>query len=200
MDNKVLLHPNDHKRKEDWTAIFHFFHKYLPYGEINSSLDLGGGRGDISYHIITQNPKALTTCIDVDQKLLDEATKRSDKIKALNFDINQKLPFEDNSMDLVSSIGTLPYPYIKSMDHALSEMARVSKKYIIVDFLYKYRMWPFLLYLKNTKYKPKRYTEKQIKKMIENNNLTVVARFGTRIPFGNLFPSFGRITIFILKK
>jgi len=200
MSNEILLHPNDHKRKEDWESIFKFLDSYLPYDKIYNSLDLGGGRGDISYHIIQKSPQGKAVCIDVNQKLLDEAARRSNKIKAMNFDINQRLPFKDNSMDLVSSIGTLPYTYIKSMDYTLSEMTRVSKKYIVIDMLYKYRFWPLLISLFHPGTPPKRYSSNQIKEFIQKNNLKVIAKFGTRIPLGNIFPSFGRITIFILEK
>ncbi len=200
MEKEILLHPNDHKRASDWLSIFNFLDKYLPYEKIQSSLDLGGGRGDISFHVLQKNPNGTSTTIDVDQVLLDEAKKHNNKIEILNFDINQRLPFADKSMDLVTSIGTIPYPYIQSTENVLAEMTRVSKKYIVIDLLYKYRFWPLLITLFYSGIPPKRYTEKQIKQMLQENNLKVIAKFGTRNIFGSLFPSFGRITIFVLEK
>lgn len=199
MDN-ILLHPNDHKREEDWKLILSFFDEYLSYNKINNSLDLGSGRGDISYHLLQKNPTGSAICIDVEQNLLDQAAKRSNKIKMMNFDINQKLPFEDNSMDLVSCIGTLQYSYIKSPKFTFDEMVRVSKKYIVVDFFYKFRPWHLLLKIRHPKYNPRRYSQKDLQKIFKKNNLNVVGSFGTRNPFGKLFPSFGRTTIFILEK
>lgn len=196
----ILLHPNDHKKIDDWTRILDFFDRNIDYQKVNTSLDLGAGRGDISYHILQKNPQGVSTSVDVDQVLLDEAAKRNSHIKTLNFDINQKLPFQDNSIDLVSSIGTLPYPYIKSMDAVLAEMTRVSKKYVVVDFLYKYRLWPLLIDFFHPGVPPKRFTGKQIKEMLKKNNLKKVGVFGTRNLIGDIFPSFGRITIFILEK
>jgi ubiquinone/menaquinone biosynthesis C-methylase UbiE len=196
----IFLHPNDHKRKSDWLTILRCMDDYLPYDNINTSLDLGGGRGDISYHLLKKNNLGQATCIDVDESLLKEAKGRHPNLDTLAFDINKPLPFADNSMDLVSCLGTLHYYYIKDPKPVFSEIVRVSKKYVMVDFLYKYRLWYFLLKLRYPNYNPKRWLASEIKELLNQHNLKIIGAVGTRNPFGKLFPSFGRTTIFILEK
>jgi ubiquinone/menaquinone biosynthesis C-methylase UbiE len=200
MQEDVFLHPNDHKRKKDWLKILSFMDKNLDYSKINKTIDLGGGLGDITYHILKHNESADAICSDTDERLLQMAEKRHPKLKTMTLDINKKMPFDDNSMDLVSCLGTLHYYYITDPEKVFADIVRISKKYILVDFLYKYRLWYFLLKVRYPKYNPRRYTATEIDKLIKKHNLKIIDRVGTRNPFGKIFPSMGRTTIFLLEK
>lgn len=198
--SEILLHPNDHKREKDWKIILGFMDDNLDYKNINNSLDLGGGRGDISYRLLKNNPSGQAMCVDVDQRLLNQAAKRHSNLKVLNFDINNKLPWPDKSFDLVSSICTLQYYYIKDLEKVFAEMVRVSKKYVLVDFLYKNRPWYFMLKIRHPNHKPQFYTQKHIDNLLKKYKLKVLSRVGTRSILGKAFPSTGRTTICLLEK
>lgn len=198
MVNNILLHPHDHKRKSDWQSIFSFLDKNIDYSRINSFLDLGGGLGDLTLHILEKNIKCDAICVDINSEYLEIAKKRS--INILLYDINNSLPFESNSIDLVTCFGTLHFPYIKDPIKVIEEMVRVSKKYIVIDFLYKNRPWYFILKTLISNYTHRHYTNKQIKEIFRKNNLNIVSCGSTRNIFGRFFFSFGRTTFFLLEK
>jgi len=199
-NEEILLHPNDHKRKKTWISILKFMDKNLDYNQINNSLDLGGAQGNLSYHILKRNDKSEVICLDKDINMLETAKKRHPALKTLVFDINNQLPFKDNSVDLVSCLGTLHYFNFNNPEDIFKEMVRVSKKYIMLEFLYKYRLWHLLLKIRYPQYNPRRHTQKAINELIKKYNLRIASRMGTKNIFGRFFPSFGRITVFLLEK
>ena len=85
-------------------------------------LDLGGRDGTLTKHFIEKNNVTLT---DIDENALEYA-KNKYKIETLKVDLNQSLPFQDNSFDFVvmaEVLEHLPYPNI-----TLNEIKRVLKK------------------------------------------------------------------------
>ena len=84
-------------------------------------LDLGGRDGTLTKHFIEKNNVTLA---DIDENALEYA-KRNYKVKTIKVDLNQSLPFKDNSFDVVvmaEVLEHLPYPNI-----TLSEIKRVLK-------------------------------------------------------------------------
>jgi ubiquinone/menaquinone biosynthesis C-methylase UbiE len=85
-------------------------------------LDLGGRDGTLTKHFIEKNNVTLA---DIDENALEYA-KRNYKVETMKVDLNQSLPFKDNSFDVVvmaEVLEHLPYPNI-----TLSEIKRVLKK------------------------------------------------------------------------
>jgi len=200
INSEILLHPHDHKNKEDWRRIFQFLERNLDFSKIKSFLDLGSGMGNLGYFILKMNPSCQVFCEDINQSYLTEIKKREPKIQTLLHDINQPLPFESNNFDLVSCIGTLHYSYVKNPEEVLKEMVRVSKKYILVDFLSSLSPYIFLRKVLSPKFSPRRYNPLQIENLFRKYNLKKIDVIGTRIPFPRLFPFLGRIVLFLLKK
>ena len=84
-------------------------------------LDLGGRDGTLTKHFIEKNNVTLA---DIDENALEYA-KRNYKVETMRVDLNQSLPFKDNSFDVVvmaEVLEHLPYPNI-----TLSEIKRVLK-------------------------------------------------------------------------
>ena len=90
-------------------------------GKNKKVLDLGGRDGTLTKHFIEKNHVTLA---DIDENALKYA-KKNYKVKTMKVDLNQSLPFEDNSFDVVvmaEVLEHLPYPNI-----TLSEIRRVLK-------------------------------------------------------------------------
>tara|TARA_B110000008_G_scaffold84930_1_gene86704 strand:- start:283 stop:936 length:654 start_codon:yes stop_codon:yes gene_type:complete len=84
-------------------------------------LDLGGRDGTLTKHFIYKNKVTLA---DIDENALEYA-KNNYQIEIMKADLNQSLPFQDNSFDVVvmaEVLEHLPYPTI-----TLSEIKRVLK-------------------------------------------------------------------------
>ena len=84
-------------------------------------LDLGGRDGTLTKYFIKKNNVTLA---DIDENALEYA-KRNYKVETMGVDLNQSLPFKDNSFDVVvmaEVLEHLPYPNI-----TLSEIKRVLK-------------------------------------------------------------------------
>ena len=95
------------------------FSKWI--GQNKKVLDLGGRDGTLTKHFIEKNNVTLA---DIDENALEYA-KRNYKVETMKVDLNQSLPFKDNSFDVVvmaEVLEHLPYPNI-----TLSEIKRVLK-------------------------------------------------------------------------
>ena len=90
-------------------------------GKNKKVLDLGGRDGTLTKHFIEKNHVTLA---DIDENALEYA-KKNYKVETMQVDLNQSLPFKDNSFDVVvmaEVLEHLPYPNI-----TLSEIKRVLK-------------------------------------------------------------------------
>ena len=199
-DNEVLIHPHDHKNLKDWQRIFNLLDKNLNIREINSFLELGAGMGNLSRFILKKNPVCQTVCEDINQDYLKTIQEKEPRIQTLFHDINQPLPFKANSFDLVACIGTLHYFYVKDPEKVLGEMAKVSKKYLLVDFFSASSPYVFLEKILYPKFSPRRYNSYQINNLLKKYNLKKIDRIGTRTPFPKILPFSGKLVIFLLKK
>ncbi len=96
-------------------------------------LDVGCGKGFILYDFTQVVPGVEVSGIDISDYAIENAL---DDVKSdLQVCSATKLPFEDNSFDLVISINTLHNLYCDELDAALREIERVGKKnkYICVE-------------------------------------------------------------------
>jgi len=96
------------------------FSKWI--GQNKKVLDLGGRDGTLTKHFIKKNNVTLG---DIDENALSFAQKNY-QIETIKVDLNQSLPFPDNSFDVVvmaEVMEHLPYPLI-----TLSEIKRVLRE------------------------------------------------------------------------
>ena len=90
-------------------------------GKNKKVLDLGGRDGTLTKHFIEKNHVTLA---DIDENALKYA-QNNYKVETMKVDLNQSLPFQDNSFDVVvmaEVLEHLPYPNI-----TLGEIRRVLK-------------------------------------------------------------------------
>lgn len=111
-----------------------------------SVLDLGCGTGRNALKILKYNVESYTG-VDFSQGMLGKAIAKTkeykDKSAFIKHDLSIKLPFEDNSFDIV--ILTLVLEHIKDLNFLYSEVKRVSK---VNAIMYIAEMHPFM-FLKN---------------------------------------------------
>ena len=91
-------------------------------GKNKKVLDLGGRDGTLTRHFIEKNQVTLA---DIDENALKYA-KENYKVETMKVDLNQSLPFKNNSFDVVvmaEVLEHLPYPLV-----TLSEINRVLKE------------------------------------------------------------------------
>ena len=181
----IVLHPSDHKNEHDWHKLFEFLDEALHGEKIQSVLDLGGGTGNLINYFLSKDNSVRSTIVDTNKDLLQGVLSRHKNSEALHHDINKPLPFGDDSFDFVSCTGTLHYYYIEDPRKVLEEMKRVSRKYIFVDFFLKNSPYSFLQSIRYPHFNARKYTRAQIKEIIENLGLNIVAYRGARtvIPF-----------------
>ena len=94
-------------------------------------LDLGGRDGTLTKHFIEKNNVTLA---DIDENALEYA-KRNYKVETMRVDLNQSLPFKDNSFDVVISVTTLHNLEVDDLIKSLQEIERVARhgSFITVD-------------------------------------------------------------------
>ena len=198
--DKVLIHPHDHKKISDWQKIFKFLEENIDFGEINSFLELGAGTGNLANFVLSKNPRAKVICEDINEQFLQIIKERNSAIEILKHDINEKLPFGDNTFDLVSCIGVLQYSSVKHPLGAIAEMRRVSKNYILLDCFPRYSSWVLFEKIFYPGYNPKRKSSSEMERIFRRYNLKLVSKAGIRTPFSKTFPFSGKTVLFLLKR
>ena len=98
--------------------------------DVDSLVDIGCGNGVFGNYLITRKPDLHVMCIDRSETALG-FVKTHKKLG----DINQ-IPLEDGSYDCVTSLQVLEHIPHSTYQTALSELARVSKKYILISVPY----------------------------------------------------------------
>lgn len=89
-------------------------------------LDVGCGKGFLLYDFTQVLPGIEVVGLDISKYAIENA---KEEVKPFLIEGHaKKLPFEDNSFDLVVSINTLHNLYCYELDSALREMERVGKK------------------------------------------------------------------------
>lgn len=154
-------------------------------------LDLGCGEGDLIKTVSPFVKKAVGADIALNRlQLAKQKTKQLSNVSFVKHDFDEKLPFADNSFDLISSLSVMEYIY-DPYAH-LQELHRVLKPhgYIIIEV-------PNLAYLPERLkllfgYLPSwpdadgwqggrihNFTDSSLRKLLEDNQFDVLVRQGT---------------------
>jgi ubiquinone/menaquinone biosynthesis C-methylase UbiE len=120
------------KREKFGYQFYHIFHRLLPKRKL-IFLDFAGGLGLISKVFIEKNKKNHRVIIDKNlSPLIRGARILKDNSKFININYQNRLPFQNNSFDIV--IATNSIYYIKNKTKFLSEIYRVLKQNGILIF------------------------------------------------------------------
>ncbi len=116
---------------------YNVFKKWIAPG--SHVLDVGSGDGALADFLQNQNGCEVT-CIDVSEVAIERV--RSLGLKGSVVDIEKSLPFPDKSFDYV--VASEVIEHIPRSEDLLREMARISKKYVIISIpntgFWKYRL------------------------------------------------------------
>lgn len=120
-----------------WEIAFRLAGKALQSAPGNlAGLDVGCGRGDFTIQTVWRFPKitAMWGC-DVTEEALAIARKEAASLSGISFKHGDllALPFENNQFDLTLCVGVLLHARREDQGKALSELARVTKKYLILE-------------------------------------------------------------------
>lgn len=116
-----------------WTETVKRFRDHYQLPEHASVLDVGCAKGFLLHDLKQLMPKATVAGIDISQYAIDHA---KEEIKPfLRVGSAKKLPYPDQSFDLVISITTVHNLALADCKQALREIERVSRahKFITVD-------------------------------------------------------------------
>ena len=116
-----------------WQPVIPTFKKYWKLSSKNSILDVGCAKGFMLYDFIKLIPGIKVRGIDISDYAINNAKPEvRELVQVANA---KKLPFPDNSFDIVISINTIHNLEINECAQALLEIERVSKKncFITVD-------------------------------------------------------------------
>ena len=96
-------------------------------------LDVGCGKGHLLYEFTQVVPGVIVEGIDISRYAIEHS--KEEIASRLKVGHASKLPYEDNSFDLVISLNTLHNLYCFDLHKALQEMERVGRKnkYICVE-------------------------------------------------------------------
>lgn len=195
----ILLHPHDHKSARDWRRILAFLDRMAAISP-QSVLELGGGFGNIAFHYVRRG--ATATVLDTDPVCLAAASARHHGIIGAHRDINAPLPWDDGSFDLVACTGTLHYGYIHDIAAIISEMARVSRRYVLIDILSRYSPYRLMERLYNPAYNPRTHSSSAACALLASYPFVIRGRIGTKTaPFlATAFPFMGKTVYYFLEK
>ena len=116
-----------------WQPVIPEFKNYWNLNSKSSILDVGCGKGFMLYDLSKLIPGIKLRGIDISEYAIKNSKPEIKKM--LQVGNANKLPFQDNSFDVVISINTVHNLEPEECSKALSEINRVSKNfsYIIVD-------------------------------------------------------------------
>ena len=112
--------------KSDYKYRYGVFLSWIDSG--SKILDLGCGDGYLA-EVMVNKKNCDVTCLDISEVALKKAGERG--LKTICASVEDKLPFEDSFFDYV--IATEVLEHVVSTEDVLLEMARVSKKHILVS-------------------------------------------------------------------
>ena len=115
-----------HYNQKYWQNVIPTFQEYYLLDKTSKVLDIGCAKGFMLYDFTQHIPGISVSGIDISEYAIENA-KEEVKNNLLVADA-RKLPFEDNSFDLVVSITTLHNLSKDDMKIALKEIMRVTKK------------------------------------------------------------------------
>lgn len=155
---------------------------------VASILDVGCGTG----LFLQQFSNVKKTGIDFSPVAIKEASKKN--IDTRLVDINEALPYNKNTFDLVCSIQVLQH--VNDVSFCVSELSRVSRKYVLIN-IPNHAYWHFtidqlkgktpLVLQTETGHKNK-FTLSRMEKIIRESNLDIIARDNTGGNWKNVYP------------
>jgi len=116
-----------------WEKVAKELIDYYKLSDDAKVLDIGCGKGFFLYDFLKIKPKAEVYGIDISQYAVNNSkTEIKNNLKVGNAN---KLPWDDNTFDLVVSINTLHCLHNYDLEDAMREMERVGKKnkYLCVE-------------------------------------------------------------------
>ena len=131
-DKNKLIH--DKKQNKIWEISKSLIDRLLKENKILKLIDIGCGIGDFTLDLAKEyNHFSEIYGIDFLKENIDIAKKNTNKkIKFLEEDL-KKLSFKDKYFDLSICINVLHHIHIDDIKEAVSEIARVSEKFIILE-------------------------------------------------------------------
>ena len=119
--------------KRFWSKVVKDFKKYYKLKNNMSVLDVGCGKGFTLVDLKKLMPKIKIRGIDISKYAIKNSHKKVKKY--LDVGCCSKLPYKDNSFDLVLAINTIHNLNKKKCAKAIKEINRVSRKssFIMVD-------------------------------------------------------------------
>lgn len=119
--------------KKFWKKVVKDFKKFYNLSNKSKILDIGCGKGFMIYDLKKLLPKAKIVGIDISRYAIKNSKKEVRHL--LKLGNAKKLPFKNNTFDLIISINTLHNLNKRDCSMALKEIDRVTKKdaYITVD-------------------------------------------------------------------
>jgi len=116
-----------------WQPVIPDFVRHFELNENSSLLDIGCAKGFMLYDLINTFPQIKAHGVDISDYAIEHAKEEVKPL--LSKACATKLPFEDNSFDVVTSINTIHNLDRERCAQALREIERVSrgKAFITVD-------------------------------------------------------------------
>lgn len=114
---------------------------------IASAVDAGCGRGDFTIAVSKRYPQLKKVCgCDFVKEALGIAEKDAAMLTHVSFQESHllQMPYDDGGFDLALCINVLHHIHKNDLEKALSELARISNRYLVIEikninnFLYKY--------------------------------------------------------------
>jgi len=158
---------------------WHHLKEFLISVRGNRLLDIGCADGTTTRQIKKILPLTTITGIDLYKKAIDHAKRKAGKIRFIHGDVH-KLPFDDNSFEIVTAIETIEH--LDNPNRALTEIYRVLKPngYLIIgqdtDSLLFRVVW-FVW----TKWKGSVWVKSHISCMKPNDLMKLLRRTGFKI-------------------
>lgn len=113
-----------------WQATVRRFRDYYRLAEDASMLDIGCGKGFMLHDFRELMPNLSMAGIDISEYAIEHAIETVKPF--LRVGNAKKLPYEDNSFDLVISITTIHNLPLEECKQALGEIQRVTRKHAFI--------------------------------------------------------------------
>ncbi len=111
-------------------SVLRAIYELLSTTGAKSILDAGCGEGFVTGFIASRDPTLSLTGMDLNQAAIDYATRRFGKLARFQTGSVYRLPFSDNSFDLVLCSEVLEH--LRDPDLAVRELKRVARGHVLV--------------------------------------------------------------------
>lgn len=167
--------------------------KYVPINKETKLLDVGCGNGFFTYYF---DQICDTTGIDFSEKMVAlNPVKQKAVMNA------EKMDFPDNTFDVIFCHALLHH--VDDIDKVVTEMKRVSKKYVVLLEPNRNNPLMFLFsLLVKEEWKAMRFSPRYMKKFVKRNGLTIKKSFsyGMIVPNKTPKPLLGIMKLFNFKQ